>query len=60
MEEKLSTVGFSWGFGFRINRFQINYGSARYHLAGSSNLISIALNLNEDFKRSRPQEDMEN
>jgi hypothetical protein len=51
LDEKMSTIGFSWGFGFRISRFQINYGSARYHLAGASNLISVALNLNEDFKR---------
>jgi hypothetical protein len=50
LDEKMSTVGFSWGFGFRISRFQINYGSARYHLAGASNLISIALNLNEGFQ----------
>ena len=52
LDEKMSTVGFSWGFGFRISRFHINYGSARYHLAGSSNIISIALNLGEDFKRN--------
>ena len=53
LDEKLSTVGFSWGFGFRISRFQISYGSGRYHLAGSSNLISVALNLNEDFRRNQ-------
>lgn len=52
LDEKMSTVGFSWGFGFRISRFQISYGSARYHLAGASNLISIALNLNEGYKRN--------
>lgn len=51
LEEKMSTVGFSWGFGFRISRFEINYGSARYHLAATSNLISVCLNLNEDFRR---------
>ena len=51
MEEKMSTVGFSWGFGFRVSRFHINYGSARYHLAAVNNVISVALNLNEDFKR---------
>jgi len=51
LDEKMSTVGFSWGFGFRISRFQINYGSARYHLAGSSNLISIALKLNDGLKK---------
>lgn len=57
LDEKMSTVGFSWGFGFRISRFHINYGSARYHLAGASNIISIALNLGEDFKRDVVREE---
>lgn len=52
LDEKMSTVGLSWGFGFKISRFQLNYGSVRYHLAGSSNLISIAINLNEGFRRN--------
>ena len=51
LDAKMSTVGFSWGFGFRISRFAINYGSARYHLAGSSNLISVAINLNDGFRK---------
>jgi len=51
LNEKMSTVGFSWGFGFRISRFAISYGSARYHLAGSSNLISVAINLNDGFRK---------
>lgn len=60
LDEKMSTVGFSWGFGFRISRFHINYGSARYHLAGSSNLISVALNLNEAYQRNTiPEESVE-
>lgn len=49
-DDKASTVGFSWGFGFKINRFHFNYGSARYHLAESSNHISIAINLNESYR----------
>jgi hypothetical protein len=53
LDEKMSTVGFSWGFGFRISRFQINYGSARYHLAGASNLISVAINLNDGLRTNR-------
>ena len=56
LDEKMSTVGFSWGFGFRISRFQISYGSARYHLAGSSNLISIALKLNEGLQKAEKAE----
>lgn len=51
MKEVMSTVGFSWGFGFKISRFQFNYGSTRFHLSGSSNIISVALNLNQDLKR---------
>ena len=51
MEEKMSTVGLSWGFGFKISRFHFNYGSARYHLAGASNLVSVAINLKNDFRR---------
>lgn len=54
LDEKMSTVGFSWGFGFRISRFAVNYGSTRYHLAGSTNLISVAVNLNDGFRRSSP------
>ena len=52
LDEKMSTVGFSWGFGVRISRFQFSYGSGRYHLAGSSNLISVAINLNEGYKKN--------
>lgn len=57
LDEKMSTVGFSWGFGFRVSRFQINYGSARYHLAGSSNLISVALNLNDGYRKNEVPEE---
>lgn len=51
IEEKPGLVGFSWGVGFRLNRFQINYGSARYHLAGSSNHITISTNISQSYKR---------
>lgn len=44
-EDKASTVGFSWGFGFKINRFHFDYGSARYHLAATSNHVSVAIQL---------------
>ncbi len=43
--ERLSTAGFSWGFGFKVYKFLFSYGSARYHLGGSSNHFSIATNL---------------
>ncbi len=46
-EERLSTAGFSWGFGFKVYKFLFSYGSARYHLGGSSNHFSISTNLSQ-------------
>ena len=45
-DEKVSMVGFSFGFGVRIKRFRLDYGISQYHLAGSSNLFSLAVNIN--------------
>ena len=46
-------VGFSWGFGIKISKFQISYGSATYHLAGASNHFSISTNLSNFYKRKQ-------
>ena len=56
-KDRMSTVGFAWGFGFKISRFHFNYGSTRFHLGGSNNIISVALNLSQDFKRSNVRND---
>ncbi len=50
VSEKMSTAGYSWGFGFRVYKFHFAYGSARYHLAGSSNHFSISTRVS-NFKR---------
>jgi len=42
---RLSTVGFSWGFGLNIYKFQFNYARNSQHLTASPNYISIATNL---------------
>lgn len=47
---RMSTVGFSWGFGFRINKFHLNYSRSTYHLNGSPNYISITTNLDDFFR----------
>ncbi len=44
VESRLSTVGFSWGLGLKISRFQFSYGRSHYHLAGSPNHITISFN----------------
>lgn len=45
VETKKSTVGISWGFGFRVSKFNFNYARSAYHLAGSPNHVSVAINL---------------
>ena len=51
LDNKPGLVGFSWGFGFRVKKFHISYGSARYHLAGSSNHFTITTNLSEYYRK---------
>lgn len=47
VESKLSTVGFSWGFGLRISKFHFSYSRSAYHLVGSPNFITITTNLSD-------------
>lgn len=47
VDEKTSTVGFTWGFGVKVSRFRINFASAKYHLAGASNHFSISTRLSD-------------
>ena len=55
-ELKLDTrpglVGFSFGFGIKISKFQLSYGHASYHLAGGSNHFTVTTNL-ADFYRKK-------
>lgn len=50
VEDKLGMVGFSWGIGIRISKFNINYARSTFHLVGSPNYITIAFNL-DAFKK---------
>jgi hypothetical protein len=50
---KVSTVGFSWGFGINTSVLNIEFGRATYHLAGSSTNVSIILKPELFYKRSR-------
>ena len=48
--DKAGMVGFSWGFGVRISKFNINYARATYHVVGSPNYLTINVNLAEFSK----------
>jgi hypothetical protein len=45
-------VGFSWGFGLKVNKYRFSYGRSTYHLAGASNHFSFSVNLSEFYKRN--------
>lgn len=48
---RVSTVGFSWGFGFKISKFHFSYGRSTYHLNGSPNYISMTTNMDNFFNK---------
>ena len=43
LDSKASTVGFSWGFGIKLSKFDLTFGRSRYHLVGSVNNFSFIL-----------------
>lgn len=53
VDENVSSVGFSWGFGVKISKFQISYGQSRYHLAGPSKYFAISTDLDDLFGWSK-------
>ena len=46
-----ATVGFSWGFGLSISRFQISFARATYHVAGSTTHIAVATDLSSFYRK---------
>ena len=40
-----ASVGFSWGIGFKVLKFRLDYSRAAYHLSGTPNNFSFATNL---------------
>ncbi len=48
--DKLAMIGFAWGVGIKVSKFQINYSRSTFHVVGSPNYLSISTNLNQ-FKR---------
>lgn len=52
VDSKVSTVGFSYGFGLKISKFSLNYSRSTYHLAGSPNYFSILINLSDFIKKT--------
>jgi hypothetical protein len=47
LDAKMGFVGFSWGLGIKISKFQLSYAMATYHLGGTTNTFTITTNLSE-------------
>jgi len=52
LDDRAGLAGFSWGLGFRVKQFYFSYGSARYHLAGSSNHFTVTTNIGDFYKKN--------
>jgi hypothetical protein len=52
INSNVGTVGFSWGFGIRTSILDIEFGRATYHLAGSSNHVSLIIRPDKFYNRS--------
>ena len=48
--DKLGMIGFAWGIGLKISKFQINYARSTFHVVGSPNFISISTDF-DSFRR---------
>lgn len=51
VSSKPGTVGFSWGIGLKVSKFNFSYSRAAVHLVGSPNYISISTNLGDWAKK---------
>ena len=53
LEDRAGVSGMSFGFGLNINRFNIGFGMAQYHLAGMTNHLTITTNPSDFFKKKK-------
>jgi len=53
IDSKISTVGLSWGFGINTSMINLEFGRATYHLAGSSNHLSLIVKTGLLYNRFR-------
>ena len=52
-DSRVAGTGFSWGFGINTSLLSIEFGRASYHLAGSSNHVSVIMRPDLLYKKFR-------
>jgi len=50
IESRPSTVGWSWGLGIKVYKFEIAYSRSAYHLTPSFNFFTVTTNIDSFFK----------
>lgn len=53
LPEKRTASGLSFGFGFQVYRFHIDYAFTKYNLTGNSHIIGITTNLGTYVKKQK-------
>jgi hypothetical protein len=51
VDSRVSTVGFSWGFGINTSFMSLGFGRATFHLAGTSNDLTLILRPDQLYKK---------
>lgn len=46
VRSKMGLVGFSWGLGIKLGKYQFDFSRSRDHLAGAPNYFSVSTDLN--------------
>lgn len=47
---KTGATGLSWGVGFKVKRFHLNYGMGKKHISGANNHITISTNIGKKLE----------
>jgi hypothetical protein len=51
LDSRPGIVGFSWGIGLHVSRFNIDYSRANYHIVGARNYVTLSTNLDNWVKK---------
>lgn len=51
VESKVSTVGFSWGFGINTSFLSVGFARSTYHLAGITNTVTVLIRTDQVYKK---------
>lgn len=53
IDGRVGLPGFSFGLGFKINKFSFSYARSQYHVAGGTNTFSITTNLSDFYSKQK-------